>query len=123
MGESGTAIARVPKQRRLRRSLEEKLRVVQQTQQPGASVALVARANGVNANQVHAWRRLYERGKLGAAAAAGGLVAVKIAGEQPACGRRPAPGVIDLELANARLRIENGADATLLRLVLGYLAP
>ena len=30
----------------------------------GASVALVARAHGVNANQVFKWRREFERGEL-----------------------------------------------------------
>ena len=34
------------------------------TLEPGASVALVARANGVNANQVFKWRRALERGEL-----------------------------------------------------------
>ncbi|SPE18057.1 transposase (fragment) [Candidatus Sulfotelmatomonas gaucii] len=34
------------------------------TFQPSASVALVARAHGVNANQVFKWRRAFERGEL-----------------------------------------------------------
>lgn len=84
-------------------------------------MALVARANGVNANQVHAWRRLHEKGQLGEAA--GGLVRVRVAGEPMPNGRRPATGVIELDLGKARMRIESGADAALLRLLLGYLAP
>ena len=32
---------------------------------PGASVAAVARENGVNANMVHYWRNLYRQGRLG----------------------------------------------------------
>jgi transposase len=32
---------------------------------PGASVAEIARAHGVNANQVFKWRRLFEKGHLG----------------------------------------------------------
>ena len=41
-------------ERRVRRfrSVAEKRRIVDLTLEPGASVALVARANGVNANQV-----------------------------------------------------------------------
>ena len=38
--------------------------------EPGASVALVARAHGVNANQVFKWRRALKRGELNEPAAA-----------------------------------------------------
>jgi transposase len=37
---------------------------VEQTLEPGASVAGVARAHGLNANVVFHWRRLYGEGKL-----------------------------------------------------------
>jgi hypothetical protein len=40
--------------------------------EPGASVALVARAHGVNANQVFKWRRAFERGEMSEPAAAAG---------------------------------------------------
>jgi transposase-like protein len=52
--------------RRVRRwrSVSEKHAIVQLTLKPGASVAEVARAHGVNANQVFKWRRPFERGKL-----------------------------------------------------------
>lgn len=52
--------------RRVRRwrSVSEKLQIVQLTLQPGASVAEVARAHGVNANQMFKWRRALERGEL-----------------------------------------------------------
>ncbi len=45
--------------RRVRRwrSVAEPRRIVELTLVPGASVALVARAHGVNANQVFKWRR------------------------------------------------------------------
>src|SRR6201998_4729292 len=49
---------------RRRRSVSEKLQIVQLTMEPGASVAEIARAHGVNANQVFKWRRLFERGQL-----------------------------------------------------------
>ena len=45
--------------------LEFKRAVVEETLQPGASVALVARKRGVNANQVFHWRKLYREGLLG----------------------------------------------------------
>jgi transposase len=49
---------------RRRHSISEKRRIVEQTFVPGASVAQVALANGVNANQVFTWRRAFKRGEL-----------------------------------------------------------
>jgi putative transposase len=49
---------------RLRESLEEKCRIVELTLVPGASVARIAQAEGVNANQVFLWRRAYRKGEL-----------------------------------------------------------
>jgi transposase-like protein len=59
-GKSSTAI-----RRRKRRSPEEKLRIVRETLQSHESVAVIARRHGVNANQVFAWRRRYQRDHLG----------------------------------------------------------
>ena len=50
---------------RRRRAVSEKVAIVRLTMEPGASVAEIARAHGVNANQVFKWRRLFERGQLG----------------------------------------------------------
>jgi transposase len=50
-------------------SIEEKLRIVQETHVRGASVAIVARRHDVNPNQVFAWRQLYRRGLLNLKAA------------------------------------------------------
>jgi transposase len=38
--------------------------MVQETLVPGASVAIIARRHGVNANQLFSWRRQYRRGVL-----------------------------------------------------------
>src|ERR1017187_6327610 len=51
------------------RTVEEKRRIVEETMAEGASVARVARAHGVNANQVFGWRRLYHAGRLGGSGA------------------------------------------------------
>jgi transposase len=53
-------------ERRVRRfrSIAEKRRIVELTLQPDASVSVVARAQGVNANQVFAWRRAFRSGEL-----------------------------------------------------------
>jgi transposase len=57
-----------PEQRR-RRSVEEKLAIVRETFEPGASVSGVARRHQVNANQVFAWPKLYQDGSLSAVSA------------------------------------------------------
>jgi transposase len=48
----------------MRHTIEEKLRIVQETRARGASVATVARRHNVNPNQVFAWRQLHRRGLL-----------------------------------------------------------
>ena len=57
-----------PEQRR-RRSVDEKLAIVRETFEPGASVSGVARRHQVNANQVFAWRKLHQDGSLSAVSA------------------------------------------------------
>lgn len=54
-----------PRSKRCYRSAEERRRIVEETLVPGTSVAIVARAHGVNANQVFGWRKLYQAGLLG----------------------------------------------------------
>src|SRR2546429_9404759 len=67
------------RERRRFRTVEEKRRIVEEALEPGASVARVARAHGVNANQLFAWRRLYLQGQLEPAnREAPGLLAVRV---------------------------------------------
>lgn len=61
--------AEIPNKKQ-RRSIAEKRRIVEETLATGASVARVARAHGVNANQLFQWRRLYRAGRLGGTPAA-----------------------------------------------------
>jgi len=56
---------------RTRHTIEEKLRIVEETRAKGASVATVARRHHVNPNQVFAWRQLCRRGLLHPQAAKG----------------------------------------------------
>ena len=58
------------KSKRQYRTIAEKRRIVEETLAEGASVARVARAHGVNANQVLHWRKLYLVGRLGSASGA-----------------------------------------------------
>ena len=110
---------------RKRRSVAEKRRIVGLAFQPGASVALVARANDVNANQVFAWRRALQRGELTEpTVASGGLSPVTVCDLRktaPASGveRAPSSGLIHVEFpGHTLLSIESGADPTLLRVLL-----
>jgi transposase len=125
----------VPESKRRRRSVAERRRVVEETLAPGASVARVARAHGVNANQVFHWRRLYQRGMLGGKVQpAAGLLPVRVSesAETTAMVARgsgvtaaiapKAASAIQIELAKGRVRIEGKADIEMLRVVLECLA-
>ena len=125
---SEPASAVTPKRRQ--RSIAERRQVVEETFAPGASVARVARAHGVNANQVFNWRRLYQRGMLGGSASTALLpvkvaddppVSVQLGADTPAPPPAPSPvpdGTIQLQLPKGRLRIEGAADPAALRVVL-----
>ena len=96
---------------RRRWPLDLKRRIVEETLAAGASVAVVARRHGVNANQVFTWRRHHRRGLLGASQVPV-LAAVKIvsaAGHLTARRSRSSggsPGVIEIEFgAELRLRV------------------
>src|SRR6266404_8243634 len=126
--------------KRLHRSPELKVKIVQETLVPGASVARVARAHGVNANQVFAWRRQYRQGLLEAGhRVTAGLLAVRVADPEPvrsaqgklrrkvaeagarpndAEARRTPSSMIQVELPKGRLRLTGSVDPEALRVVL-----
>ena len=54
-------------QRRRRWAASEKVRMVEETFEPGMTVGLVARRHGVAPNQLFTWRRLVAQGSLTAA--------------------------------------------------------
>lgn len=119
-------MAESPKRRRY--SVAEKRRIVEESFEPGTSVARVARARGVNANQVFTWRRQYQRGRLGGnvpSVHASPLLAVTVSDPPPAPDAAPLPiaspvpsGIMQLQLPKGRLRIEGVVDPHSLRLVL-----
>ncbi len=113
----------LPPVKRQHRSPELKLQIVQESLAPGASVARVARAHGVNANQVFAWRRRYQQGLLTPAnRGRPGLLAVRIAeaGARPreAQSQRALTGMIQVELPKGKLRLTGCVDGEALRVVL-----
>jgi transposase len=111
----------------VRRTEAEKRRIVELTLLPGASVARVAQAEGVNANQVFAWRRLHRAGKPAEdASRSTELLPVVVdhldAIDAPHAEEQPQPvasGSINIEIpGRALISVESGADARLLRAVL-----
>lgn len=102
------------------RSKQERRQIVEETLKPGASVALVARAHDLNANQVFKWRRQYQQGRLEVSATAT-LLPVKITSpssvpaKPPVRYRKRKSGIIDIELGHARMRIEGNADPDCVR--------
>ena len=112
---------------RQQRSIAEKRRIVEETLTPGASVARVARAHGVNANQVFGWRRLYLAGRLGEQKAGIKLLPVRVSESESAPVvvehrvtdfSQPQPGTIHIKLRQAQVRIEGNADPALVRVLL-----
>ncbi len=88
-------------------------------------MARVARKHGVNANQVFAWKRMYESGRLETPAGGMRLLPVRVA-EEPAFAKEiPAevapttPGTIHIELpGRALIRLEGSIDPAMIRAVL-----
>jgi transposase len=121
---------------RQHRSITEKRRIVEETLVEGASVARIARAHGVNANQVFGWRRLYLSGRLGEQKPTMKLLPVRVSEGLPVtrharneaatsieiANPKPSPGTIDIKLRRAQLRIEGSADPELVRVLLEFLA-
>jgi transposase len=115
------------KGKRQYRGLAEKLRIVEETLAEGASVALVARAHGVNANLVFNWRKLYQGGRLDRSGSAK-LLPVRVTPESStemrtslcAPGTTPSSsvGTIHIRLNHAQVSIEGSADPVLLRVLL-----
>ena len=107
------------------RELEQKPRAFDVTLEPGASVAEVARAHSVNANQVFKWRRAFERGELVESCA---LLPVSVSAPSEGASKMPdqstqdpatSGGAIHIELpGGAMIWVESGADPTLLRSIL-----
>jgi transposase len=114
-------IASEPVAVRRHRSKQERRRIAEESLEPGASVAVIARSHGVNANQVFHWRKLLREGQLDLKPASSAqLMPVRIAelADHEQRSARPYSGVIHLELGRVRIRVEGSADPESLRVIL-----
>ncbi len=125
------------RERRRRWRLEEKLRIVAETEEPGARVTEVAARHGVYPGLLFTWRRQVRDGMLVAAPAtfvpirmleepepATGSTGDTIEGEQavPAKQTPHRSDLIDITLSNGcRLLIDQHVDARALRRIVGVL--
>jgi len=108
----------------------EKCRIVEQTLKPGASVAGVALAHGVNANQVFSWRRQYRQGLLSQRnPEAVKLLPVQVSEAQASKANRPesrqvsavVAGTIQVECPQGQVCVTGSVDGKALRIVLEHL--
>jgi len=110
--------------RRRHRSKQERRQIAEESLRPGASVAVLARRHGVNANQVFHWRKLLREGRLDDRVPSAQLVPVMVCDsveESVRTTRRDYSGTIQIELGGVRVRIEGTADPESLRVVLEHL--
>jgi transposase len=119
--------ARSVKQERRRHGAAFKRRLIEQTLAPGVSVARIALENGVNTNLLFKWRRNHIRAHQPETAT---LLPVVINEPSSAptqhatpASRTVASGVIEIELAGARLRLKGTVDLAALRVTLQMLSP
>lgn len=114
----------------------QKADIVEQSMAPGVSIASVAMAHGINANQLHKWRYSYKKGEFGPMIRqpngdALELLPVRVAMDLPLHKKtRPMPlsvpatqtsaqcGHVELELGEHRLRIHGHVGTAALRSIL-----
>ncbi len=116
-------------ERRRRWTTAEKLRIVEESRAPGASVVEVARRHDVHRNLITVWRRQARTGILACGPEPmqqqGGearFAAVSIATDRPLTAPSGTCGAIEIEFATgARMRITGAVDAATLTAVVAAL--
>ena len=97
---------------------EFKRSAVEASNQPGASIAGVAMACGINANQLHKWRQQFQDSGL-ILAESQILPVTLIHDTEPLDTRQTVPeGSIDIQLPKARLLVRGQVDLDVLQTVL-----
>lgn len=116
----------VPVRSRRRWPVEEKLRIVLETLEPGVSVPVVARRHSVNANQLFIWRGQYQRGELRANSAGEREMKLLPVRVEPPATSEPAgsghevdsaepAGCLEIQLpGGARVKVWGGTDEKVL---------
>lgn len=113
---------------------ELKLRLAKAACEPDVSVAQLALKHGINANLLFKWRRHYLAGEFDASAKPA-LLPVTVVEEIDSTTREPVPAPlsapaapdvgkpskIEVQFADALVRIDSGVDVSLLRTVLAAL--
>ncbi len=111
------------------RSRQERREIVEETYKTGESVSRVARAHGINANQVFHWRRQYREGWFDEnCEKSAALVPVRMSGpagksvvsthqSSKAMSSR-ATGLIEIVSGSTQIRIEGAADPECIRAVM-----
>ncbi len=114
--------------RHMRRSDEERARILAESFEPGANIAAVARRHGVNGGLLHYWRKRARAQALEATATQAPLfVPVAIAkpsemgGNEGARESASPRRMIEIETAGARVHVPEGVDAKTLSVVLAAL--
>lgn len=105
-------------------SLEFKQSAVDASEQIGASIAGVAMAHGINANQLHKWRRtLVGPGAGQPGSASSSLIPVMVTPDarMKSPTDDPSSGRIDIELGRARVSLYGQVDLDVLHTVLSML--
>jgi transposase len=107
---------------------EFKRHVVELTLHPGASVAGIALAHQLNANQLFKWRREYLQQQEARPVPSPILLPVEIVPERMSIAAAPAPeptpapaGVIEIELGGASVRVSGDVDPAMLRTIIASL--
>src|SRR5436305_13996509 len=93
---TATEVTVVERTARRQRSKQERRRIAEESLQQGASVAVVARRHGVNANQVFQWRKLLREGRLDVDTGNARLLPVRVADVEDT--PPPQNGIIQIEL-------------------------
>jgi len=113
------------RERRRRWGLAEKLRIVEETREPGACIREVAARHDVYPSLLHNWRRQVREGRLVAAPCARfvpvGIAEARLAaaGPERSVNARPAAETIEVVLPDgSRLFVGNEIGLTVLRRVL-----
>ena len=117
------------KAKRRKHELAFKRELIERCLHPGASVSAIALENGLNANLLFKWRRTHLRASSSDAREPGRgdvpkmlpvTIRATAVGDMTAQlpMPRPSPGVIEIEIAGAQLRLRGAVDETMLSSVL-----